>query len=127
MQLRALVIILVAGSIFGLLLYLPFFLWFRWRRKVGRPAAPGRYGKPVPRGELKWMVLIIVLLLVGYAQGHLAPATWFGAQMRTDAGRTAFALVLAVVLSVIRVAWLAWRAHVRRSRTRSNWPDDSDA
>ncbi|HUO80793.1 MAG TPA: hypothetical protein VMU00_11690 [Steroidobacteraceae bacterium] len=126
MQLRALAIILTGSCILGLLLYLPFHLWFRWRRKAGRPAAPGRYGAPVPRGELKWMVVLVVLLMVGFAQGRVAPTTWFGARMQTPGGRAVLGLVLVVAIAAIRVAWVAYRAHAAGTRLRRQ-PGDRDA
>ena len=119
MQLRALAIILVGGCIFGLLLYLPFYLWFRWRRIKDRSVAPGRFGKRLPQRELKWVALTVALLLVGFAQGRVAPDTWFGAQMQTRLGRGVLALILAVFITVIRVAWLVLRA--RATGTPIQW------
>ena len=127
MQLRALAIILGGCCILGLLLYLPFYAWFRWRRRAGRPLAPGEFGRRVPRGDLKWMIPLVVLLLVGFAQGRIAPTTWFGARMQTHGGRAVLSLVLVVVVVAVRAAWLALRARSTLLRTPPERPSDGDA
>lgn len=106
MRVDVIVMLAVAALIVGVLLYLPFFLWFRWRQSKGRPPVPGAFGAPIPRGRLGWYIAGVAVLAIGYAQAHLAPDTWFGATMKSSGGRLAFMIVLIVVFGGLHVLWL---------------------
>lgn len=116
--------ILLAGSAgAGLLLYAPFYFWFRSRKRARKATAPGQYGRSVPLAEGLWSALCVALLFLGFAQEHLSPATWFGAQMTSSVGKAVFTAVLIVAVALLRGAWvLLW---VRR-RERSGHADAMD-
>lgn len=111
MRFDALLMIVVVAVVVGLLLYLPFFLWFRWRERKGRAIARGPFSTPLPRGRIAWMAAFVVVMLAGSIQAHLSPDTWFGKAMQSNDGRFAFALVIALIATAANLAWLQFKKH----------------
>ncbi len=95
------VICIIGGMaiIAGVVIYLPFFFWFRWRGS-----------KPTPGAGLAWRVTRVglcfygamtVVLFWGLVVGQFSPQSWFGSQLQTLFGTIGYLTVFSVVASVI--------------------------
>jgi hypothetical protein len=103
MNFEALAIIGGLALIAGAVLYLPFYIWKKWR---GRKALPSRgpLAITINRNGITFYGAMVVVLFVGFAQEHFAPQTAFGLFMSTWSGRLIYlvcVLVVTVVLEVI--------------------------
>ena len=88
---------LAAGA--GALLYLPFFIWFRWRgvkRKQSGPAADR-----ITVVGLCFYGAMVVVLFAGFAIGTLDPQSWLGAQVRTLFGGFGYGVLIVIVGNVL--------------------------
>jgi ATP-dependent Clp protease adapter protein ClpS len=88
----------IAALFVGLLLYLPFFLWFRSRR--GRALATGRELRATPAGYLL-IAAQVAALFGGYAAGVVFPETWPGSLVQDVTGMLWWAVSLVVLFSVV--------------------------
>ncbi|PPJ42730.1 MULTISPECIES: hypothetical protein [unclassified Pseudoxanthomonas] len=82
----------------GLLLYLPFFVWFRWRGAKGRGSPTTIH---VTRLGVCWYLFCVAIMFAGFAVGFVAPQSWLGAQVRTVFGALGFAYFVAIVMSFL--------------------------
>ena len=99
---------LIAVGIATLVLGAPlFWLSRRWLRSaIGAKAK--RNSPHMTKVGLLVAVVLVVLLLGGFAAGHLAPETAFGQLMKQPLGRLAYALTLGF-LSIPLQQWLKTR------------------
>ena len=116
MHLQVALLYLVSYTLVGLALYLPFFLWFRWKRMKSEVVASGQVGRNIPKGEMIWHVAFVAAMFCGFAQGQLAPETWFGSHIKTNLGRAVFGFALLVVAVTAR-AVLGLRTRTSRLKT----------
>ena len=82
----------------GLLLYLPFFVWFRWRSAKGRRSPTTIH---VTRLGVCWYLFCVAIMFSGFAVGFVAPQSRLGAQVRTVFGALGFAYSVAIVISFL--------------------------
>lgn len=80
------------------LLYLPFFIWFRWR---GSKPKLGKATTHVTGAGLCLYGITVVALLTGLAVGTLLPNSWFGAQVQTLFGGFGFFSAVSMVASAL--------------------------
>jgi len=84
----------------GLLLYLPFFIWFRWDNARKR-----RHREPpsihvTPAGILLY-ALMLIILFSGLAVGQISPESWFGSLVRTLFGGFGFASIVISMTTIV--------------------------
>jgi hypothetical protein len=89
---------LIAGSV----LYLPFFLWMKWRGKKALPSG-GPLAVTINRRGITFYGAMVVVLFVGFAQEYFAPQTAFGSFVSTWSGRLIFAVCVVVVVVALEV------------------------
>lgn len=99
MEARAAVLIFAMAAVAGLLLYLPFFLWFRYRRARAKCGLRGSFH--ITRAGFFLYGAMLVALFAGLGVGVFSPQSWMGAQVRTFFGGLGYATVVVVVTSVI--------------------------
>lgn len=71
----------------GILLYLPFFIWFRWqswRQRRGRRSAPASLH--VTSVGVAFHAVMLAVLFAGLSVGVLSPSSWFGGWVSTVPG-----------------------------------------
>jgi len=103
MNIEALAIIGTLSIFVGGLLYLPFYLWMRWKKKKGE-GPKSRFNVRLTGAGITFYGCMVVMLFVGFAQEHLAPHSAFGAFVSSREGRLAYAggmLALWVTLEFI--------------------------
>lgn len=90
--------LLVVCLIVGALLYLPFFLWFRYRKPP-----PGRFSEPLRFTRTGYLMLVAQLGLMfgGLAIGTLYPDSTLGSLMHGDSGLLKWWVCIAIVLGAI--------------------------
>jgi hypothetical protein len=109
MNLEALLLIGIPALIIGAIFYLPFYLWFRWKKRNGVASAVTK-SPIITRKGITFYGSMVVVLFLGYAQGPLASDTAFGAFMNTSAGRIIWSIGVVIFTSVIEFAF-AKRGH----------------
>ena len=97
MNLEALAVIGTLALVAGIVLYLPFRLWFWWRQKKESAEPQRSPGVRITRAGLVFYGAMVGILFVGYAQGVLEPHTTFGPLMNTGLGRMAYAVCVVAV------------------------------
>ena len=119
--------VLVVGALAacaGLLLYLPFFVWFRWRNAKQKQRVGGSIR--VTRLGLCLYAAMLMVLFSGLAVGQVAPQSWFGAQVRTLFGGLGFASVVCAAACAIE-RFLIKRGFVFTYRLVPDQVQSSDA
>ena len=96
MNFEALAVIGTLTLIAGGLLYLPFYLWKKWRGKKALPSK-GPLSANITRRGITFYGAMVAVLLVGFAQQYLAPQTAFGAFVSTRSGRLIYLVCVGVV------------------------------
>jgi hypothetical protein len=87
----------------GLLLYLPFFIWFRWRNAN---ASVGSV--QVTRLGFFWYAIVVVVIFCGLSVGHIAPQSWLGVQVRTFFGGLGFASAVCIVAALLERVFIKY-------------------
>lgn len=82
----------------GVVLYLPFFIWFRWRGAKGKRSPKTIH---VTGLGVCWYGLCIFILFCGFAVASIAPQSWLGAQLRTVFGALGFAYSVMIAMSFV--------------------------
>lgn len=95
MNWHAVFVILAMAVAAGSVIYLPFFIWFRWkaRRSIGTTARSVSITKT---GALFYFGMVLVLF-GGFANGVFQPNSWFGSQVRTVFGGIGYAAVVCAI------------------------------
>lgn len=106
MNVEAIAIIGGVALVVGAVLYLPFFVWFRFRRRRGRPLASKRLDVPLTKGRIILSMLMIAVIVTGYSRGVLAPHTWFGSHMQTGFGQLVWGISVACFFYAAQVIWM---------------------
>lgn len=89
------------GSLFvGLLLYLPFFFWFRHRRSLGRTVGDEVH---VSKATYIMVTVQILLLIAGAGAGVLAPQSWLGSLTHGSMGLVRWAICIVVVFGIVEM------------------------
>ena len=89
MNFEALAIFGTLSILVGGLLYLPFYLWMKWKRKKGE-GPENRTNVRITGAGITFYGCMVVILFVGFAQEHLAPQSAFGAFVSSREGRLAY-------------------------------------
>jgi hypothetical protein len=107
----------------GLVLYMPFFIWFRWRnaRRNGRSTTSTQ----ITRAGFFLCAAMLIVLFSGLAVGQISPQSWFGAQVRTLFGGLGFATVVCAMTSVVE-RLLVKRGFVFLYRSGAQQPQAAD-
>jgi hypothetical protein len=106
MEWDAALLIFALAAAAGALLYLPFFVWFRWRGS--KRTKGGATTRRLTRAGLWLYGIEIVVLFAGFAVGTLYPQSWLGAQLRTLFGGLGYAAAVVIAVGLVE------RALVRR-------------
>ena len=88
-------------AVIGVVLYLPFFLWFRWRRPSGN--GNGKYSAKVSFTPIGWAVLVaqLVALFAGFGMRDMLPQSDLARWVHGDAGMVKWWACMLVLFSVI--------------------------
>jgi hypothetical protein len=97
----AAILIFVMAVVSGLVLYLPFFIWFRWRSYASRKRGDSARGFRVTRFGACLYGVTLAAVFAGLGSGQLAPESWLGAQVRTLFGAFGFVSAVCVATSAI--------------------------
>ena len=101
----------------GVLLYLPFFLWFRHRRRVApTPPAEDRF----TRVGYAFLVVQIATMLFGFGAGVLQPQSTLGSLTQGYAGFARWSACVYVVFSVLAMMLRSWGFSVERPRAAAS-------
>jgi hypothetical protein len=100
----------------GLVLYLPFFIWFRWQGS--RPQTNSITTLGVTGAGLCFFSVTLIILFAGLAVGQLAPQSWFGSQVRTLFGGLGYMTAVCLLASVVERVFIK-RGFVFLYRTAS--------
>jgi hypothetical protein len=99
MNWHAILVICGLAVIVGVLLYLPFFIWFRWRRS--EPGHGAFTSVRVTGVGLCLYGVVVLVLFAGFAAGQIAPQSWFGSQLRTLFGGIGYMTTVLMASSVV--------------------------
>jgi hypothetical protein len=99
MYFDALAIIFVGALAAGAILYIPGYFFAKW--VLRRASSNSRAKLRITRTGFFVYGLMVVLMMLGFAQEHLAPATLFGHLVSSWFGRLAFVALLVVVFTII--------------------------
>lgn len=99
MDWRAVFVVCALAAVAGMVLYLPFFIWFRVRARRSKSAG----SNAVRYTAIGWcfLVLMLIALFGGFAVGQIAPTSWFGAQVRTLLGGIGFFYLICITFNAI--------------------------
>jgi hypothetical protein len=84
-------------------LYVPFRLWFWWRQKKETAEADRKPTGSITKTGTTFYGAQMVVLLVGYAQGTLAPDTAFGQFVDTWFGRITYFVCVSVIWTGVAI------------------------
>ena len=101
MNLPAAFLILAMAIVAGLVLYLPFFIWFRWRSHSSRRRGAEVRTFRVTRFGVCLYGMTLIAMFAGLGTGQMAPESWLGAQVRTFFGAFGFASAVCLAASAI--------------------------
>jgi hypothetical protein len=114
------VVILVAASALAVVLAMPLIVWLR-RRRARVPRSSGMGSADATLLDVAPGLLVVVMLLVGFASEYLAPDSWLGQRMAQRDGKFWFFLLVMIPVCLLELAWMpvlkSWRERIR-SRTR---------
>lgn len=99
MNWHAILLIFGLAIVVGALLYMPFFIWLRWRRS--KPRHGGATSSRVTGVGLCLYGAMALVLIGGLAFGQIAPQSWFGSQVRTLFGGIGYTTTVWVVASLV--------------------------
>lgn len=110
-------IILISCFALAFAICVPFLFLVRRRRKAktGTVAVIGR--RVIPKDELVTLLAFVAAMFFGFAYAYTEPGTWFGKRMTTNTGRVAFLVVPALIVLILRTAWLSFA----RSRSKTKF------
>lgn len=86
----------------GVLLYSPFYIWKKWRGKKA-PPSNGLLTKKVTRREISFYGTMVVFMLIGFAQEHIAPQTAFGRFVSSWSGQLIYVVCVFIVFMILAV------------------------
>jgi len=97
-QALVIAILTVGCLVVGILLYVPFLLWFRHRRRQGKSV-----GAEIGHTRAGYVLEVAsaTVLLGGFAARHLAPESWFGIQVQGVGGMLRWGISVVVIFGVI--------------------------
>jgi len=95
MNIKGILVIGVMALVAGLILYLPFYLWFRFREKSHPPKTK------ITRTGITFYGVMISVVLSCFAQAALNPDTAFGQFVSTSDGRSVVAIFVVLIGEII--------------------------
>jgi hypothetical protein len=98
MDLYAIFITSAVAAVVGIVLYLPFFIWFRWKSSKSRSGVLA--STHVTASGFVLHALILVILLGGLAVGQILPQSWLGAQVSTLFGGFGYVVTVSILMSM---------------------------
>ena len=104
MNLEALAVIGTLAVVAGVILYLPFFLWKKWRGEKALPQT-GPLADRITATGITFYGAMVVVLFAGFAQEHLAPQTAFGSFMSDWYGRLVYGGCVLLVFIVLEIGF----------------------
>ena len=109
MELKAAALILLLAVVVGGLLYLPFLLWFRFRRTRARQ---GTFGSLHVTGVgMLFYSGMLLVIFAGLSTGVFLPASWLGVQVRTLFGALGYGTTIVIGASLLE--WVLVRRGAR--------------
>jgi hypothetical protein len=99
MDLYAIFITCAVAAAVGIMLYLPFFIWFRWKSSKLRLGV--LTSTHVTASGFVLYALMLVILLGGFACGQILRQSWLGAQVSTLFGGFGYVVTVSILMSMI--------------------------
>jgi hypothetical protein len=101
----------------GIVLYLPFHLWFARKRRRGERLAAGEYGEVFPRRMYPWAAAFVAALFGAVAWGEVNPEGLLGRLVRLPGG--VWVVRWLVIAVLVLVVW-SWFKAIRAARSKAD-------
>ncbi len=102
MNIEAFLVIGTFTLLFGFVLYLPLYVWKKWKGKKAFPS-DGALSEKISKRGITFCGVMVVFMLIGFAQEHLAPETEFGQFVSTWSGRMIYLVCVVIAFSLLGV------------------------